>query len=59
MGVNFPSTMARFSSYDARKLLTPATIARTATQFHLPEEGTEIQSDRHYQSTETPNVLGT
>jgi hypothetical protein len=59
MGVNFPRTMAGFSSYEARKLLTPATIARTATQVHLPEEGTEIQSDRRYQSTEMPNVLGT
>ena len=50
-GVNFPRTMARFSSYDARKLLTPATIARIETQFHLPAERTEIQSDFHYQST--------
>jgi hypothetical protein len=32
-------------------------IARIETQFHLPAERTEIQSDRHYQSTETPNVL--
>jgi hypothetical protein len=51
--------MARFSSYDARKLMTPAMIARIETQFHLPEERTEIQSDWHYQSTETPNVLQT
>jgi hypothetical protein len=24
--------------------------------FHLPEDRTEIQSDLHYQSTETPNA---
>jgi hypothetical protein len=39
--------------------MTPATIARIETQFHLPEERTDIQSDRHYQSTETPNGLET
>jgi hypothetical protein len=42
--------------YADRKLLTPATIARIKTQFHLPER-TEVQSDLHYQSTEMPNVL--
>jgi hypothetical protein len=48
-----------FILYAERKLLTPETIARIAMQFHLPLERTEIQSDLHYQSTETPNVLGT
>jgi hypothetical protein len=43
--------------YADRKLLTPAMIARIETQFHLPAERTKVQSDRHYQSTETPNVL--
>jgi hypothetical protein len=42
-----------------RKLLTPAMIARIATQFHLPEDRTEIQRDLHYQSNEMPNELGT
>jgi hypothetical protein len=42
-----------------RKLLTPATIARVKTQFHLPAERTEVQSDLHYKSTETPNALKT
>jgi hypothetical protein len=51
--------MASFLSYDARNLLTAAMIARIATQFHLPAERTEIQSDFHYQSTETPNELDT
>jgi hypothetical protein len=51
--------MARFSSYDARKLMTPAMIVRIEPQFHLPGERTEIQSDWHYQSTETPIVLET
>jgi hypothetical protein len=48
-----------FVLYADRKLLTPATIARLETQFQLPEERTEIQSDFHYQSTETPCVLET
>jgi hypothetical protein len=51
--------MTRFSSYDGGKLLTPATITRIQDQVHLPAETTEIQSGAHYQSTETPNVLGT
>jgi hypothetical protein len=46
-----------FILYADRKLLTPETIARIATQFHLPAERTEIQSDWHYLSTETPNGL--
>ena len=48
-----------FIIYADRKLLTPEMIARIATQFHLPEACTEVQSDWHYQSTETPNGLGT
>ncbi|HEV7911260.1 MAG TPA: hypothetical protein VGP28_09295 [Methylocella sp.] len=48
-----------FILYADRKLLTPETIARIETQFHLPAERTEVQSDLHYQSTETPNGLGT
>ena len=48
-----------FIVYADRKLLTPATIARIETHFHLPEDRTEVQSDLHYQSTETPNGLGT
>jgi hypothetical protein len=37
--------------------MTPATIARIKTQFHLPAERTEVTSDFHYQSTETtPHV---
>ncbi len=48
-----------FIIYADRKLLTPATIARLNTQFLLPAERTEVKSDWHYQSTETPNGLGT
>jgi hypothetical protein len=44
-----------FIIYADRKLLTPTTIARLKTQFLLPTERTEVQSDVHYQSTETPN----
>jgi hypothetical protein len=45
-----------FVLYADRKLMTLATIARIATQFHLPEDRTEVTSDFHYQSKETPNV---
>ena len=48
-----------FIIYADRKLVTPATIACIATQFHVPAERTEVKSDAHYQSTETPNGLGT
>jgi hypothetical protein len=48
-----------FILYADRKLMTPATITRIKTEFRLPEERTEIQSDFHYQSTETPNGLET
>jgi hypothetical protein len=29
------------------------------SHFHLPADRTEVQSDWHYQSTETPNGIGT
>ena len=45
--------------YADRKLLTPATLARITTQFHLPPQRPEVQSDLHYQCKETPNELGT
>jgi hypothetical protein len=48
-----------FTLYADRKLLAPALIARIAAQFHLPTVRTEIQSDLHYQSKETPNALET
>jgi hypothetical protein len=48
-----------FIIYADRKLLTQATIAHIETQFHLPQERTEVQSDFHYQSTETTIVLET
>ena len=54
----FDQSRDLFLIYADRKLLTPATIVRLETQFQLPEERTEIQSDWHYQSTETPNGLG-
>jgi len=48
-----------FIIYADRKLMTPAMIARIATNFHLPEKRTEVKSDLHYQSNETPDALGT
>jgi hypothetical protein len=50
----FDRSRGVFIIYTDRKLLTPATIARIATQFHLPAERTEVQSDFHYQSNERP-----
>jgi hypothetical protein len=47
-----------FVLYADRKLLTPAMIGRVATQFHLPPQRTEVQSDLHYKSTETPKLPG-
>jgi hypothetical protein len=43
--------------YADRKLMTPEIIARIQAQFHLPQERTEVKSDFHYQSKETPDVL--
>jgi hypothetical protein len=37
-----------FLLYADRKLLTTATIARIATQFHLQEERTKVTTDVHY-----------
>jgi len=57
--VVFDRSRDLFIVYADRKLLTPATIARIATHFHVPAGRTEIQSDWRYQSTETPTGLGT
>ena len=49
-GVNFPRTMARFSSYHTRKLMIPSIIARTETKFHCrrsPRSGLPACSNRH------------
>jgi hypothetical protein len=53
----FDQSRDLFIIYADRKLLTPATIARLKTQFLLPTERIEVQSDFHYRSIETPNVL--
>jgi len=47
-----------FILYADRKLMTSAMIARIAAQFHLSAERIKVQSDGHYQTTETPNGLG-
>jgi hypothetical protein len=54
----FDQSRDLFIIYTDRKLLTPATIARLETQFQLPAERTEIHSDLHYKSTETPKLPG-
>ena len=43
----FDRSRDQFILYADRKLMAPATIARIATQFHLPEDRTEIQGDFH------------
>ena len=48
-----------FVLYADRKLMTPAMVARIETQFHLRADRTEVKSDFHYQSTETPTALAT
>jgi hypothetical protein len=53
----FDRARDRFVLYADRKLLTPAIIACIETQFHLPEKRTEVTSDFHYQSKETPKLL--
>jgi hypothetical protein len=53
----FDRSRELFILYADRKLLTPATIARLKTQFLLPTERIEVQSDFHYQSRETPRGL--
>jgi hypothetical protein len=55
----FDQSRDLFITYADRKLLTPAMIARIKTQFQLPAERTEVTSDWHYQSKETPRGLGT
>jgi hypothetical protein len=45
-----------FILYADRKLMTREMITRIKTQFHLPAERTEVTSDFHYQSNETPDV---
>jgi hypothetical protein len=55
--IGFDRVRDLFILYADRKLLTPQMIA-IETQFHLPVERTEVTSDRHYQSKETPNGLG-
>ncbi len=54
----FDQSRDLFVIYADRKLLTPAPIARIEAQFQLPQERTEIHSDLHYQSTETPKLAG-
>jgi len=53
----FNSSRDLFVLYADRKLMTPEIIAGIRAQFHLPQERTEVKSDFHYQSKETPDVL--
>jgi hypothetical protein len=44
----FDRSRDQFVLYADRKLLTPATIARIKSHFHLPADRSEVQSDLHY-----------
>jgi hypothetical protein len=55
--VVFDSSRDLFVLYADRKLMTPELIARIRAEFHLPEERTEVKSDFHYQSKETPDGI--
>ena len=47
----------RFTLYADRKLIQADTIAHIARRFLLPAERTDVQTDFHYQSQETPDAL--
>ena len=47
----------RFTLYADRKLMLADTIAHIARRFLLPAERTDVQTDFHYQSRETPDAL--
>lgn len=55
--VVFDQLHARFIVYADRKLLRPETIASITQRFALPADRTDIKSDSHYQSTESPGLL--
>jgi hypothetical protein len=46
----FDQSRDLFILYADRKLMTPEMIARLATQFHLPEERTEMHVSRSMQT---------
>ena len=47
----------RFILYADRKLMAADTIAYIARRFLLPTDRTDVQTDFHYQSRETPDAL--
>ena len=47
----------RFTLYADRNLMLAATIAHIARRFLLPAGRTDVQTDFHYQSRETPEAL--
>lgn len=48
----------RFILYADRKLLRPETIAAIERLFALPPDRTDVETDFHYQSAETPGPFG-
>ncbi len=53
----FNQTTARFILYADRKLLQPSAIAAIQRRFALPADRTDIETDFHYQSAESPGSL--
>lgn len=53
----FNQTKARFILYADRKLLRHSTIAAIERRFALPADRTEVETDFHYQSAESPGSL--
>jgi hypothetical protein len=47
----------RFILYADRKLITPNTIRHIQARFHLPPDHAAVETDFHYQSSETPKPL--
>jgi len=55
--VVFDKLQARFILYADRKLLRPETIASIEGRFAIPADRTDVKTDSHYQSAETPGPL--
>ena len=53
----YDTSRERFTLYADRKLMTPKTITHIRSYFSLPPDRTVVESDFHYQSKETPNML--
>jgi hypothetical protein len=53
----FERLKKRFLLYADRKLMLPGSIARIQKRFAISPDRTTVETDFHYQSTETPGSL--